>query len=289
MERGGAAVGSPLMRVHHVDCASLCPIARSLTQGDGSLFERGTMPAHCLIIETDAHGLVVVDTGLGEADVADPRGRLGWVFSAIVGATAGRATTLRQHVRALGLDPADVRHILVTHLDLDHAGGLPDFPHAVVHLHANEKNAALAPTLRERERYKAAQWAHGPRWQTYDASGEAWRGFAAVRQLVGLPPEILCVPMSGHTRGHWLVAIEGAGGPLVHCGDAYFHRGTLEGTRVPWGLASFEGLLAYDRKQVTANHARLRELAASGGGIRLFSAHDPVELARLQGAVPEAR
>lgn len=32
----------------------------------------------------------------------------------------------------------DVRHIVLTHLDLDHAGGLPDFPHAKVHVHATE-------------------------------------------------------------------------------------------------------------------------------------------------------
>ena len=48
--------------------------------------------------------------------------------------------------RALGLDPRDVRHIVVTHLDLDHAGGLADFPDAKVHLHAREHAAAMART-----------------------------------------------------------------------------------------------------------------------------------------------
>ena len=33
-----------------------------------------------------------------------------------------------------GFRREDVRHILVTHLDFDHAGGLPDFPDAVVHV-----------------------------------------------------------------------------------------------------------------------------------------------------------
>ncbi|MFO0712975.1 MAG: MBL fold metallo-hydrolase [Sandaracinus sp.] len=270
------------MRVHHVDCASMCPLARSATNGDGRFFERGVMPAHVLIVETDRHGIVVIDTGFGEADVADPRGRLGVLFSTLVGVVPGRATTVRGHLARLGLDPNDVRHVVVTHLDLDHAGGLGDFPHATVHVHANEKNAALHPTFRERERYKQVHWAHGPKWKTYDATGEPWRGFAAVRQLEGLPPEILCVPMDGHTRGHWLVAVETKDGPLVHCGDAYFHRGAIEGTTIPWGVASFESLLAWERPKIAKNHARLRELAATGDGIRLFSAHDPVELERLQ-------
>lgn len=46
-----------------LDCASMCPLARSATNGEGAFFERGSMPAHCLILETDRHGLVVVDTG----------------------------------------------------------------------------------------------------------------------------------------------------------------------------------------------------------------------------------
>jgi len=31
---------------------------------------------------------------------------------------------------------------VLTHIDFDHAGGLPDFPQAKIHVHANEKNAA---------------------------------------------------------------------------------------------------------------------------------------------------
>jgi hypothetical protein len=59
---------------------------------------------------------------------------------------------------------------------------------------------------------------------------------------------------------------------------------------MPWGIASFETLLAWDRKKIATNHARLRELARSqdprSGPIRLFSAHDPVELERLQQGAP---
>jgi len=240
------------------------------------------MPAHCLIVETDRHGLVLVDTGIGEADVRDPRGRLGGLFTNVVGILPGRTTTMLGHMKRLGLDPAEVRHVVVTHLDLDHAGGLPDFPRATVHVHANEKTAGCSPTFREGERDRAVQGAKGPDGRTYEATGEAWRGFPAVRSLKGLPPEILCVPMNGHTRGHWLVAIETKEGPLVHAGDAYFHRGAVEGGPMPWGIAAFETLLAFERKKIAGNHARLRELAASGGGIRVFSAHDPVELERFQ-------
>lgn len=280
------------MKVHHLDCATMCPLARRWTNGDGSLFERGHLCGHCLLVETDRHGLVLVDSGFGEDDVRDPRGRLGAPFCAVVGVDPTKFRTAKAQILALGFSVDDVRHVIPTHLDLDHAGGLPDFPKAKVHVHAREKAAALAPlTFAEKERYKACHLAHGPDWQLYDATGERWKGFAAVRDLVGLPPEILCVPMHGHTRGHWLVAVQASAARwLLHCGDAYFHRGVVRPSEgpVPFGLRLFEHNMCVDDARVRENHERLRELAGRGDPeLAMFSAHDPVELERL--AAPHAK
>ena len=104
-------------------------------------------------------------------------------------------------MQALGYRPADVRDIVVTHLDLDHAGGLGDFPHARVHVHTDELAAARSRSHpKEKGRYIAAQWAHGPDWVEHTASGgDGWFGFEAV-QAVG--EDVLLVPLRGHTRGH---------------------------------------------------------------------------------------
>ena len=45
-------------------------------------------------------------------------------------------------------------------------------------------------------------------WRLYPfGGGEPWMGFDAVRDLDGLPPEILLVPLAGHTWGHSGVAV----------------------------------------------------------------------------------
>lgn len=265
----------------------MCPPARRLVNGDGSVFERGFMCAHCLLVETPSSGLVLVDTGIGTADIAEPVRRLGLGF--VLGMRmrgASPAMTAIEQVRALGLDPRDVRHVVPTHLDVDHAGGLSDFPWAKVHVHAQERSAALAPTtFMERERYRRAHFAHGPDFATYERTGEAWMGFAAVRDLEGLPPEILAIPMPGHTRGHACIAVRAADRWLLHAGDAYFHRVVLEsGTpHVPGGLRFFERQVAIDYARVLDNHRRLAELArAHADEVTVFSAHDPVELAALR-------
>jgi glyoxylase-like metal-dependent hydrolase (beta-lactamase superfamily II) len=204
------------MRVHHVNCGTMCPFGQRLVNGEGSLFAKGRMVCHCLVIESDRE-IILVDTGLGTADVADPKGRLGAQFTFVTSPLLKREETALAHVERLGFKKGDVRHIAPTHLDLDHAGGLSDFPDATVHVFHEEHTAALAPrTSNERSRYRASQWAHGPKWQTHALGGESWFGFESVRAVPRTDGEVLIVPLVGHTRGHSGVAVKTADGWLLH-------------------------------------------------------------------------
>lgn len=265
------------MRVHHLNCATMCP----------PNFLVGNMVCHCLVIES-GDGLVLVDTALGSHDIATPRQRLTRGFLAITRPRLDPAETARAQIERLGFAARDVRHIVVTHLDPDHAGGLSDFPDAEVHVGADELRAALDPsTMRERERYRAAQWAHGPRWKPHGDGpgfGERWHGFDGVRAVDGLPPEILLVPLYGHTRGHQGIAVRLADGWILHAGDAYFFHGELEPQpRCPWALRAFQRLMAMNEEQRLANQQRLRALANDASArVRITSAHDPVDLDRCR-------
>jgi glyoxylase-like metal-dependent hydrolase (beta-lactamase superfamily II)/uncharacterized protein YndB with AHSA1/START domain len=179
------------IRVHHLNCAHL----RRLSLGGLPL------ACHVLLVETPASGLVLVDTGLGTADYASISSRLGWGFAhGYARPAVDPALAAIRQVAALGFDPRDVRHIAQTHLDLDHVGGLSDFPWAAVHVHRAELAAALARRgPRGRARYRPPMWSHGPRWRTYSEQGDPWYGFGAVRSLAGLPGQILAVPLIGHT------------------------------------------------------------------------------------------
>ena len=278
------------MRIHHLDCCTMCPRGQRAFNGEGRRFARAKLVSHCLLLETDAHGLVLVDTGIGVDDVRDTR-RLGALFGGAmaIDATMSQMPALPQ-VEALGFRREDVRHIVLTHLDFDHAGGLPDFPSAKIHVHATEKEAALARrSFTAKARYRPPHLAHGPAWETYDAVGEPWKGMPAVRQLAGLPPEILALPMPGHSRGHASIAIDTGCEWLVHGGDGYFHRSVTERgntSGMPWALRGVERFIAFDYKRVRANHAAFAELARLDDVI-VFSSHDPVEYERLRAASVE--
>src|SRR5690606_27719860 len=122
------------MRVHHLNAISTCPLGGRLMEGrTRSLLQRGELACHCLLLET-GQGLVLVDTGLGLRDVADPRARLSTFFLALVSPDFRAEMTAARQIEAMGFSTNDVRHIVLTHLDFDHAGGLDDFPNATVHL-----------------------------------------------------------------------------------------------------------------------------------------------------------
>jgi glyoxylase-like metal-dependent hydrolase (beta-lactamase superfamily II) len=272
------------MRIHHLNCGSLCPHGARLINGEGGFLARATIACHCLLIES-GDSLVLVDTGFGTEDARNP-GHLGIALRAALQPRPRLEETALRRVEALGLSPEDVGHIVVTHLDPDHSGGLPDFPEAEVHVLEPELRAALHPAMRERLRYIDAHWAHEPRWVGHGDGGDEWFGFESVRILPGLDTEVALVPLPGHSRGHTAVAIEGDDGWLLHCGDAYFHRGEVASPPTcPPALRLFQLATATDIGARNANLERLRELArAHGDEVTLICSHDPKEVERMQAA-----
>jgi glyoxylase-like metal-dependent hydrolase (beta-lactamase superfamily II) len=276
-------VDSPPVRIHHLNCGSLCPHGKRLINGEGGLLERASICCHCLAIET-GDGLVLVDTGFGIEDARNPA-QLGAAFRLMMQPRPEIETTALKQIEGLGFAAGDVKQILITHLDLDHAGGLPEFPDAEVHVLAAELAAAREPRLDERSRYiGGAHWKHDPKWVEHGSGGDDWFGFSSVRVLPALDEEILLVPLLGHSRGHTGVAIPNGEGWLLHCGDAYFHHGEVATPpSCPPVLRFFQNLVGSDRKARLANQERLRDLARNHGEeVKLFCSHDPRELELAQ-------
>jgi glyoxylase-like metal-dependent hydrolase (beta-lactamase superfamily II) len=264
------------VKIHHLNCATLCPpFAKQLINHEGH------MVCHCLLIESD-RGLILVDTGFGLDDIRDPFNRLGAFAKVAIRPKFDVKEAAASQVEALGFKRSDVRHIVVTHLDLDHAGGLPDFPDAEVHIFEPEHSAATnPPTLPERQRYRPAHFAHGPKWKIHKVEGDTWNGLESVRTLESSMPEVLLVPLVGHTRGHCAVAVKGDNGWLLHCGDAYFYRDEkIMPPSAPLMLRTFQKAMSVDDVERKNSQSRIRMLAREHPEIKIFCAHDPAELAQ---------
>lgn len=263
----------------------MCPIGRRFANADEHLV------GHVLALETAAGDVVLVDTGIGTLAMAEPRQLLGRSFTMVFRPNRDPARSALRQLEALGRAAADVRHIVLTHLDIDHAGGLRDFPRATVHVHARELAAARQPTtFNERQRYRPMLWEADTPWTTFgdDGDGDDWFGFTATRLLAGVGDDLVAVPLPGHTRGHTAFAVRDRDRWLLHTGDAYFHTGTVHPHLGPPSryLRTFERGVAVNRRAVHQNHSRLTALAAGHPDVTVFCAHDPTELASVRAGQP---
>lgn len=241
-------------RIHHLNCGTLRPY-----------IPRIEAILYCLLLETD-DGLVLVDTGFGTRDYTAPT-RLMRVFTTMMRVPRNLDETAARQIVKLGFATEDVKHIICTHLHLDHTGGLPDFPRARVHVYRPEYEAAMRPRGLLGPFYVQQHWTHAPQWVLHDFTGDTWFDFDAIP----LSDSIQLIPLPGHTPGHCGVAIKSGEGWLFHCGDAVSpfygptdpHRPT---EKQPSRLVTW----------LTGPHApRLRQFAQEHRGeIRLISGHD---------------
>lgn len=194
------------MTMRILNCASMSP-----------WWPRWHIGGTCLLVDTD-QGPVLVDTGLGLHDHESPS-QLVKFFRADFGIHyAPDETAIRQLAR-LGIRPEDIHHIVLTHLHFDHAGGLPDFPWAKVHLHHKEYESLLHPrTWIEYFAHDKKDFAHHPQWVLHEHATEKWYDFDAIP--LPFTPRMYLIPLFGHTSGHCGVAVKDGSGWLFHAADA---------------------------------------------------------------------
>lgn len=281
------------MRIRHLNCGSLrkIPPLREEPTADVAANELATV-CHCLLIESDSDGLVLVDTGLGTADLQHPDRSLGADWLAFAQPALDPAESALHQVVHLGYTPQDVRHIVLTHLHRDHTGGLPDFPHARVHVHLDEYRAVTDPTAAHHQhsldRFMSAHRAHNPLLTPAPVEERTeWFGFPGVARPQDLACELLLVPLPGHSAGHAGVAVrDGDGRWLLHAGDAYMYHGELEHIP-PLSHPVLDPVQQGSQTDIAARvvtRDRLRGLRRDRADeITVFSAHDPWEFTRLAG------
>ncbi len=252
------------MKIHHLNCGTL---KAPFVQIDSIVY--------CLLVET-SQGLVLIDTGFGSRDYIHPTLKMRF-FLRYMGVPRFQEETALAQVQSLGFDPGEVKHIIQTHLHIDHAGGLADFPEADVHVYRDEYLAIQNPRGLMEFAYIQDHWAHQPKWVIHETTGGEWFGFDAVRILETTEADFCLLPLPGHTRGHCGVAIGKPGNWLLHCGDAAspYHSG---------GDLHHRGLTAYTLRffpDRLANHIlgghvpKLRTLLKEHSSeIKAVSAHD---------------
>lgn len=261
------------MQVHHLNCGAMQPLGGALFDGITAGLGPATLACHCLLLE-GPDGLVLVDTGVVGQDERQSRSAHSPAFLAVDNLRLDPRESAAARVRALGHRAEDVRHIVMTHLDFDHAAGLVDFPGAAVHLSEAEAVAACRPEgAKAAARYRPGQWGGVEKWRTY-RPGRSWFGLPAVEVLGA---DVLLVDLPGHTKGHCGVAVRQGAAWLLHAGDAVFFQSELEDRpSMPTAARGYQWFMETSQTQRRRSLKALRAVVRDAvGDVQVVCTHDP--------------
>ncbi|MCX7770167.1 MAG: MBL fold metallo-hydrolase [Proteobacteria bacterium] len=166
------------------------------------------MVAYPILIKTNK-GLLLIETGLGnkltlkQKEIFRVKGE--W--------------DLVDELRELGYERTDIEHVIITHFDFDHSGGLImengksdlelTFPKAKIYLQKNEWEDVLNPNKRSINTF----------WKiNYEKLGESKNLYLLDGQYEVLDG-ITVIPTGGHNRGHQIVIIRSKDNVAIHFAD----------------------------------------------------------------------
>jgi len=183
----------------------------------------GPMPMDYFIwVARNADRCVVIDAG----------------FTEVVGRSRGRVP-LRAPVEALGqlgIDPAQVQDLIITHMHYDHAGDLAPFTSARFHIQEAEMHFVAGRQMRHEELAKHFEVEDVVRMIRLNFAGrvDMYRGSARIA------PGVHIHPVGGHSPGLQFVSVNTARGRVVIASDAAHYYENLEKRR-PFSTAYHVG------------------------------------------------
>jgi glyoxylase-like metal-dependent hydrolase (beta-lactamase superfamily II) len=213
----------------------------------------GPMPLDYYVwVARNERATYVIDTGF-DAETARKRGRTFLCDPA-------------ECLRALGVDPAQVEDVIVTHLHYDHIGNFALFPNARFHLQDIEMVYATGRHMRHARLRHPFEVEHvvGMVRRVYQGRVVFHDGDAEI--VPGLSVHLI----GGHSRGLQCVRVHTARGWVVLASDASHHYAHFETGR------PFPNVVRVD--EMLDGFLRLKELAASPEHI--IPGHDPLVMQR---------
>jgi glyoxylase-like metal-dependent hydrolase (beta-lactamase superfamily II) len=226
------------------------------------------LPTYAFAIE-HCDGVILVDSGANAGLKDLPRWHPYFCFA--VRFDVEREQEAGPQLRALGIGPRDVKTIVLTHLHIDHDGGLHDFAASEILVSPGELRAAsgLAGQIRG---YLPQRWPNGFDPKPLALSNESFGPFPWSRRVTA-DGAVVAIPTPGHTRDHPSVVVEDGDAIVVIAGDASYTQANLIAGKVDGVSASETTALA--------SLAKLQKLAGSRPTIYL-PAHDPQTPERLK-------
>lgn len=244
----------------------------------GASWKACEFPAMVALLRHPVRGWILFDTGYGQSFIDATRHLPERAYRWITPVTWTPQQSAIARIHALGIDPKDIKSILISHFHGDHVGALGDFPQAEpwcahaawVDLHARSRLSALAhgllPALAPSSMQERLQFYED---QTNVRLPTELAPFAAAFDVFE-DGSIYAVPLPGHAPGHFGACFHDGHRWIFLVADAAWSTRAIADNAPPPSWATyFLGETQIYRRTLADLHA----LAARGSAVSLLPAH----------------
>ncbi|WP_461052843.1 MBL fold metallo-hydrolase [Spirosoma arcticum] len=214
-------------------------------------------PAPAFVIEHPTAGLIVFDAGLSSDVASRGEAALPFPMSVLFESRGEPNQTLDRQMKRVGLDPAKVKQVILSHLHDDHVGNLSAFPQARIVLATNADATKLPAHLQAIQRAETAKHVQSAIGNLYDLLGDG-----TIRLIRG----------GGHSAEDLMAWVNLDSGPVLLAGDAVVHWDWLRSDDVE--------RVSTDGSRAAQVRNQLRALLIAQPELVLFPGHDTSRIPR---------
>jgi N-acyl homoserine lactone hydrolase len=214
-------------------------------------------------------GVIVVDTGANAGLKSLPRWHPYFQFS--VRFDIEPEEEIGPQLRAQGIGARDVKTVVLTHMHIDHDGGLVHFPHSRVVASGDEiaRTSGISGAILG---YLPSRW---PQW--FQPEPLVWQASPCgpFKQSANITKagDVIAVPTPGHTPGHLAIIVSDGNEQIMIAGDSSYLESTMLDGTVD-GVSSDEGVALATLSDIRATCAQRPTV--------YLPTHDPEAAERLQ-------
>lgn len=200
-------------------------VARALLTGNPP----AKVPVPSFLVRHPSAGAILVDTGLHPSVATDGKENFGGIASRVGHPTLDAGKDVPSQLRDRGLNPGEIPVVVMTHMHIDHASAISEFPQSTFVVSEPEWRAAAGGGLLNGYRRQQYDYAFDYRTVDFDrANVDSYASFGRTFDLFG-DGSVRLAFTPGHSAGHMSVICHLKQDDFVIGGDATYTVAQLSG------------------------------------------------------------
>jgi glyoxylase-like metal-dependent hydrolase (beta-lactamase superfamily II) len=196
------------------------------------------VPIVAFLVEHPGVGRILIDTGFHPSVAVDPKQNLGRLYARLFEIDMKPERAIPAQLRSRGIDPSEIKVVVMTHLHHDHASAISEFTEATFVLGEGEWASFMAPRPAFRG-YVRSHAAHAVDYREVVYSGRAIDSYSTFGRSFDLfgDGSVRLVYTPGHSEGHQSLVLRLKDREALVAGDAIYFLKTLTDERRGFAMA----------------------------------------------------